>query len=142
MSGEELAAFIDEQRVVVVATIGPRGWPHLMPLWYVVRDGELWAWTYGKSQKAKNLERDPRATLQLESGERYDELRGVMIEAETVIHRDTEQVAALGAEIYHRYTGHSNVDEMIRAQAPKRIALQFVPRHTTSWDHRKLGGAY
>ncbi len=142
MSGEELAAFLDEQRVVVVATIGPRGWPHLMPLWYVVREGELWAWTYGKSQKAKNLERDARATLQLETGERYDELRGVMIEAETVVHRDTERVAALGSELYRRYTGHSDVEEMIRAQAPKRIALQFVPRRTTSWDHRKLGGTY
>ena len=142
MTGEELAAFIDEQRVVVVATIGPHGWPHLMPLWYVVRDGELWGWTYGKSQKTKNLERDPRATLQLETGERYEELRGVMIEAEAVIHRDTEQVAALGTEIYRRYTGHADVDEMIRAQAPKRVALQFVPQRTTSWDHRKLGGLY
>ncbi len=90
MSDAEVAAFLDEQRVVVVATHGPRGWPHLMPLWYVVRDGELWAWTYAKSQKAKNLERDPRATLQLEAGEHYDQLRGVMIEAETVIHREPD----------------------------------------------------
>lgn len=142
MSDAELVAFLDEQRVVVVATHGLRGWPHLMPLWYVVRDGELWAWTYGKSQKAKNLERDPRATLALESGERYEELRGVMIEAETAIHRDTEMVAALGAEIYRRYTGHSDVEEMIRAQAPKRVALQFIARRTTSWDHRKLSGTY
>jgi general stress protein 26 len=142
MSQEELAGFLDEQRVVVCATNGVRGWPHLMPLWYVVRDGELWAWTYAKSQKARNLERDPRATLQLEAGERYDELRGVMIEAETVIHRETERVAALGIEIYARYTGHSGVQEMVRAQAPKRIGLQFVPGRVASWDHRKLAGVY
>jgi general stress protein 26 len=142
MSEEELAGFLDEQRVVICATNGVRGWPHLMPLWYVVRNGEIWAWTYAKSQKARNLERDPRATLQLESGERYDELRGVMIEAETVIHRETERVAALGIEIYARYTGHSGVQEMVRAQAPKRIALQFVPGRVASWDHRKLAGVY
>ncbi len=142
MSESEVAAFLDEQRVVVCATNGVRGWPHLMPLWYVVREGEIWAWTYAKSQKAKNLERDPRATLQLETGERYDELRGVMIEAETAIHRELEMVAALGTEIYQRYTGHSDVEEMIRAQAPKRIALQFIPVRVASWDHRKLAGAY
>jgi PPOX class probable F420-dependent enzyme len=142
MSDQEVSAFLDEQRVVVCATNGVRGWPHLMPLWYVVRDRELWAWTYAKSQKARNLERDSRATLQIESGEQYDELRGVMIEAEAVIHRDTETVAALGAEIYERYTGHSGVQEMIAAQAPKRIALQFVPRRVASWDHRKLAGVY
>jgi len=143
MSEHEVAAFLLEQRVVICATHGPRGWPHLMPLWYVVRDGQIWAWTYAKSQKARNLERDPRATLQLEDGQRYEELRGVMIEARTEVHRDTEVVAALGAEIYARYTGHSNVEEMIRAQAPKRVALQFVPSRVASWDHRKLAsGVY
>ena len=142
MSDQEVDAFLEEQRIVVCATNGVRGWPHLMPLWYVVRDRELWAWTYAKSQKARNLERDARATLQIEAGEQYDELRGVMIEAEAVIHRDTETVAALGAEIYERYTGHSGVEEMIAAQAPKRIALQFVPRRLASWDHRKLAGVY
>ena len=89
MTPEEIAAFLDEQRVVICATNGPRGWPHLMPLWYVVRGEDIWAWTYAKSQKVRNLERDARATLQVEDGEEYQELRGVMIEAETTIHRDT-----------------------------------------------------
>ena len=77
MSEEEVLALLDEERTVVCATNGRRGWPHLMPLWYVVRptgDGgapQLWAWTFAKSQKARNLERDPRATLQVEAGERY-----------------------------------------------------------------------
>ena len=105
MSEQERRAFLAEQRVVVCATNGPRGWPHLMPLWYVVREGEIWAWTYAKSQKVRNLERDPRATLQVEEGEQYHELRGVMIEAETVIHRETELVAGLGAELLARYGG-------------------------------------
>jgi nitroimidazol reductase NimA-like FMN-containing flavoprotein (pyridoxamine 5'-phosphate oxidase superfamily) len=68
MSDEEAAAFLDEQRTVICATNGRDGFPHLMPLWYVVRDGTVWAWTYAKSQKTKNLERDPRATLQIEAG--------------------------------------------------------------------------
>ena len=84
MTAQEVEDFLLEQRVVVVATNGPNGWPHLMPLWYVVRDGEIWGWTYAKSQKTRNLERDARATLQLEAGNEYQELRGVMIEANTV----------------------------------------------------------
>ena len=64
-----------------------------MPLWYVVRDGQIWAWTYAKSQKVRNLERDPRATLQIEDGDTYDELRGVMIEARVELHRDYDAVA-------------------------------------------------
>ncbi len=68
LSPEEQLELLDAERVVVVSSIGPRGWPHSMPLWFVVRDGEIWIWTYAKSQKVKNLERDPRATLLIETG--------------------------------------------------------------------------
>ena len=145
MSEAEVSAFLAEQRVVTCATQGAHGWPHVMPLWYVVRGGQIWAWTYGKSQKAVNLGRDDRATLTLESGERYDELRGVMIEAHTVLHHDLETVAELGREILARYgTPAEGEDAMdiVRAQAAKRVGLQFVPARVASWDHRKLGGVY
>jgi general stress protein 26 len=145
MTDEEVAAFLEEQRVVTCATHGVRGWPHVMPLWYVVRDGQIWAWTYAKSQKARNLERDDRATLQIEDGALYEELRGVMIEAHTAIHRETEVVANLGRELLQRYgvvaLGDTFTDA-IAIQAPKRIALQFVPARVASWDHRKLQGVY
>src|SRR4051812_49235145 len=90
MTDEEVSAFLGEQRVLVCATNGREGWPHLMPLWYVLRQGEIWAWTFAKSQKVRNLERDPRATLQIEDGEEYQELRGVMFECDTVLHRDVD----------------------------------------------------
>ena len=124
MTDAELRAFLVAQRTVVCATNGARGWPHLMPLWYVVRDGEIWAWTYAKSQKVRNLERDPRATLQLETGDTYDQLRGVMLEATAELVRDTGAVAALGAEILGRYGDSSvsvEVNEAILAQARKRV---------------------
>jgi PPOX class probable F420-dependent enzyme len=145
MSPPEVASFLEEQRVVVCATSGVHGWPHLMPLWFLVREDEIWAWTYAKSQKVRNLERDPRATLQVQAGERYEELRGVMIEANAQVHRETELVAEIGAELFQRYGGESTAPEFIdvvRAQAAKRVALQFAPRRTASWDHRKLAGVY
>jgi len=154
MTEAEAAAFLDGQRTVVCATIGPDGWPHLMPLWYVLREAgdapspQLWSWTYAASQKVKNLERDPRATLQVETGERYDQLRGLMLKADVVVHRAEADVAALGMEIFTRYAGGEagelpdEVREMVRAQAPKRVGLQFVERERASWDHGKLGGAY
>jgi PPOX class probable F420-dependent enzyme len=147
MTDAELAAFLGEQRTVIAATNGRDGWPHLMPLWYLVRDGELWSWTYAKSQKVRNLERDSRTTLQVESGEQYQELRGAMIRARAVIHRDLETVAAFGAELFERYTGvrplPPEVAAVVAAQAPKRVALQFaVAEPPVTWDHGKLGGTY
>ena len=115
-----------------------------MPLWYVLRGDDIWAWTYAKSQKVRNLERDARATLQIEAGDEYQDLRGVMIEARTEIRRDTELVAGLGAELFERYGqgAGAEVMDVIRAQAAKRVALRFIAELTASWDHRKLGGGY
>jgi PPOX class probable F420-dependent enzyme len=146
MSADEAAAFLEQERTVVCATIGRDGWPHLMPLWYVIREGTLWAWTYGASQKVRNLERDPRATLQVEAGTEYAELRGVMLKTEVTIHRDVEVVTHFGAELTARYAG-AGVDpdefvEVVRRQAAKRVALQFLEVDRATWDHRKLSGAY
>lgn len=135
MSPDEVLAFLAAERVVTVATIGRDGWPHLMPLWFVVRDGECWGWTYGKSQKVVNLERDARCTLQVEAGESYDQLRGVMIKARAVVHRDFDVVVAVGNELSARYGDGSPVDSRVAA---KRVALQFEVVSISSFDHRKL----
>jgi Pyridoxamine 5'-phosphate oxidase len=168
MSEAEAASFLDQERTVTCATAGPRGWPHLMPLWYVLREPGLrapahptegagrgprvWAWTYAASQKVRNLERDARASLQVEAGEQYQELRGVMLECDVVLHRDIETVGALGYEIFLRYAsprGEPPAEElprevgaMVQAQAAKRVALEFVERRRATWDHRKLAGVY
>jgi len=130
-----------------------------MPLWYVLRETgadepgpRLWAWTYAKSQKIVNLERDPRATLLVEDGEVYQELRGVVLECEARIHRETEVVADVGGAIVRRNAGPPGSEPpldlapeaqaMVDAQAAKRVALEFVEQRRMSWDHRKLAGVY
>src|SRR5882672_7819512 len=120
MSDTEVAAFLAGERTVTCATVGARGWP----------------WTYAASQKVRNLERDPRATLQVEAGEAYQELRGVMLECEVVLHRDLETIAPLGEAIMLRNSVARDARppeelprearEAIETQAAKRVGLEFV----------------
>ncbi len=143
MTEEELRAFLEEELTVIVATLGPNGRPHLMPLWFVTDGPDLRGWTFAKSQKARNLERDPRATLQVETGVEYQELRGVMLECDVEVEREVERVETYGAALVDRYVGGSpEMKEFFRAQAPKRVGLRFHPTRTVTWDHRKLGGTY
>src|SRR5215218_10951391 len=103
LSDSELLELLDAERIAVVSSFGPRGWPHSMPMWFVPREGEVWVWTYAKSQKVRNLERDPRATLLVETGREYGELRGAMIEAEAEIRRDFETVLGFAEDLTVRY---------------------------------------
>ena len=146
MTEEELRAFLEEQRIVQVATVGPKGRPHVVPLWYFVHGDELGSWTYAASQKARNLERDPRATLSIDDGVQYRELRGAMMECDVAIDRDPDRVAEWGFELFERYGPGGelaqDVREMVLKQAKKRVGLRFTPTRTVTWDHRKLEGTY
>jgi len=143
----ERAELLDAERIVVVSSLGPRGWPHSMPMWFVVREGEIWVWSFAKSQKVRNLERDPRATLLVEAGHEYTELRGLQIEAEAELIRETPRVAEFGKQLAIRYSeGIDSIEgdaaAAHEAQAAKRVAIRFSPLRTATWDHRKLGGTY
>src|SRR5262245_10691579 len=106
MSDDELRRFLDEERVATCATLGPGGRPHLMPLWYAMDGDVVTGWTFAKSQKVRNLERNPQATLQVEAGrDVYAELRGAMLECDVEILRDPAGVEAIGLALARRYAG-------------------------------------
>jgi hypothetical protein len=140
-----VAGFLGAERVMNVASNGLDGWPHVTALWFVMRDSEPWIWTYRKSQKVKNLERDDHATLLVESGFEYAELKGVMLRTRAHIEYETERVLDFGEELFVKYQGGSAGGDMrdaLRAQAAKRVAIRFEVAVTVSWDHSKLGGEY
>jgi PPOX class probable F420-dependent enzyme len=141
MSEAELAAFLDAQRTLTCATLGPGGRPHLAALWYVPAAGRLDCWTYAASQKARNLARDPRATLLTEAGTTYQELRGVSMECDAELVRDPDRVLDIGVALAVRYGAVPGLELRagLAAQAAKRVGIRFHPTRVSTWDHRKLG---
>jgi len=128
MTEAEVAAFLEAQRTLICATVGPGGRPHLAALWYLPAAGRLDCWTYAASQKARNLARDPRATLLTEAGTAYQELRG--------------RVLDIGVALAARYGGVAPTPDLratLARQAAKRVGIHFHPTRVSSWDHRKLG---
>jgi PPOX class probable F420-dependent enzyme len=144
MNVKEIHTFLQEQRTLQIATIDHDGWPHLIAMWYVLINDQIGFWTYAKSQKIVNLRRDDRLTCLVETGERYDELRGVQIKGRAIISDDRETVQQIGEAIWERFTGplNENTSRMVEAQAIKRVAVFVEPVEIVSWDHRKLGGIY
>jgi len=146
LTPEEVASFLADQRVMNVASNGSDGWPHVTALWFVMRGTDPWIWTYRKSQKVRNLERDDRATTLVESGTEYAELRGVMLRTRAHIEHDPERILDFAEELFAKYQGTNpgteGMRDALRAQAAKRVAIRFEVVDTVSWDHSKLGGVY
>jgi PPOX class probable F420-dependent enzyme len=145
MNDAELWAFIEAQKSVQVATINRDGTPHLVPLWFAIDDGAVILETFSKSQKVKNLERDPRITILFEDGDVYKDLRGVSISATAELVREVERVHDLHMKVLRRNTPEipeQVLDKATRDMAPKKTAIVIRPEKVVSWDHRKLDGIY
>jgi PPOX class probable F420-dependent enzyme len=144
MTDEEIEAFLEGGRDLQVASINADGTPHLVTMWYAMRDGEIAFWTYAKSQKVVNLRRDPRLTVLVATGEVYEQLKGVSISGRAELVDDPAEVLRYGEAVYERYWGPMNetVRDGVRAMGAKRVVIVVKPEKVVSWDHSKLGGAY
>jgi len=145
MSESEMWDFIETRKSVQVATLNKDGSPHLTTLWFAVVDGKIVLETFTKSQKVVNLKRDPRIALLFESGDVYDQLRGVSINATAELVGDFDGVHALHMAVLRRNTPQipeETLDKVSAGMAPKKTAILVKPGHVMSWDHTKLGGVY
>ena len=142
LTDEELEDFLAANMKVQVATNGPDGRPHLATLFYVMVDGQLFFWTYGKSQKIQNLRRDPRITCLVEDGDDYFELRGATISGKARLLEDFDQLVDLGGRVATVMAGGADLgelgDQIVAQQARKRVGVIVEPEKIASWDHRKM----
>jgi hypothetical protein len=119
-----------------------------MPMWFIVDDEQaIRMTTFTKSQKVRNLRRDPRVSLLFEDGILYEELRGVLYYARAELTEETDLVLAplMGVTARQQGLARQEVEglkEAMRRQAAKRVEIRVRPDRVVSWDHRKLGGAY
>lgn len=129
-----------ESSTVQVATIGRDGTPHLVPLFFVVRDGRITFWTHEKSQKVVNLRRDPRLTCLVERGERTEDVRFAQFRARAELDADPGLIEEVGRLLWERYVGAW--DDAARTEQARRgrrrVVVTVHPDRVVTWDHRKL----
>jgi len=144
MSDAEIDEFLSGRHTMNVASFNHDGTIHLVAMWYAVLDGHPVFWTFGKSQKIKNLQRDPRITLLVESGDEYGELIGVEIVGQATVLTEHDDIMAIGEAVYARYFGEvtDEVRPFVELTGAKRFGVRVKTDKVVSWDHKKLEGAY
>ena len=142
LSEEEVRSFVGSKKTIILTTNGPRGFPHTMPMWFVQEDdGTIRITTYRASQKVKNIQRDPRVSLLVESGLDYAELKGVLMYGHAELIDDPEAVI----ETFIIASGQRDSEEIrasMKKTATKRVVIRVKPERIVTWDHAKLSGAY
>jgi nitroimidazol reductase NimA-like FMN-containing flavoprotein (pyridoxamine 5'-phosphate oxidase superfamily) len=144
MTADEQAAFLARSRTVTLSTIDGRGYPHSVAMWFARIDGLVHMTSFRKAQKVVNLRRNPKVSLLAESGTEYAELRGLMIRGVGELVDDLDLCIEILRQIRikHDPSRDLSIDDDLRRQAAKRVAIRVRPERVASWDHSKLRGAY
>ena len=151
MTEAEVLEFLETGHTLQVATVGADGYPHVAPMWYAMEDGRVAFRSFTKSQKIVNLIRNPKLTVLVETGEAYDELRGVMIKGDAKLIDDRDFVLSMYGKLAAKYEmiggerrelTNEELETAFGRFAEKNTAVIIDPHRVITWDHTKLGGAY
>lgn len=139
MESAEVDAFLNTERVCRLACISVAGLPHVSPLWFVWDGSELWLNSTVRSQRWRDLERDPRVSVVVDGGVEFNELRGVELSGEVQIASEVPRTSAPRAELAaverlyaEKYSGTS----LFEADG-RHAWLRLTPTRLVSWDFRK-----
>ena len=151
MTPQEVQQFLSSNTVLEVATIGTDGWPHLAPMWYVMDNGNIVFRSFTKSQKIVNLQRNPKLSVLVETGDDYSQLQGMMIKGTARLVTDPDYVITIYGGLAAKYPMINDtpveldaaaLDATFGRFAAKNTAVIVEPDKIITWDHTKLGGAY
>ena len=140
MSDDEIDEFLRGKHTMSLASLNADGTIHMVAMWYGFLEGEVAFETKAKSQKVQNLRRNPTITCMVESGDTYNELRGVQIVGTAEIFEERDRLIEMGKSVFERHVG-PYTDDMLPAvemMLNKRVGIKVNPVRVASWDHSKL----
>ncbi|MFJ3234101.1 pyridoxamine 5'-phosphate oxidase family protein [Streptomyces sp. NPDC086787] len=143
MTPGELDEFLTTQRTCRVATVSADGAPHVSALWFAWDGTSIWLYSVVRSKRWADLSRDRRVAIVVDSGEEYDQLRGVELSGTAQFVGEVPRTGELCAELDTAETlfarKNFGLDEM--PHDGRHAWARLTPEKIVSWDFRKLGSA-
>ena len=143
MTQSEAWAFVKSQYKMILCTLDSLGFPHAAPVWFVVIGDRIYFRAQPYKKKIQNILTKPQVCGVIEAGDKYTELRGVMIRGlAKVVDTDKplrKQVFELLAQKYSPLRNTQKFPKGWQETYGKehRVVVEFKPTSIVSWDNRK-----
>lgn len=126
-----LAELVSWERVCRVATAGPGGMPHLVPVCHIVADGKIYFASGKEGRKVANLRANPRVALTVDLyAEAWPHLKGVMVQGRAALIEGGPRFRRLRARLYAKYPQYP--DEAALEESDS-VIVEVTPTHAFSW---------
>jgi nitroimidazol reductase NimA-like FMN-containing flavoprotein (pyridoxamine 5'-phosphate oxidase superfamily) len=134
MTDEEVKAFLDAKPGwIILSTVGRHGYPHSVPIGYFRLGDDIYLGCRAGTQKVKNIERDPKVSLVLESGTTRRDIKGVMIQGHATVFTDPENTLRL-SRAAARLRGVAD-DALPQTPRAGVAYIKVEPKRIISWDY-------
>jgi len=134
LSDEQIEAYLDSRPGwAVLSTIDRDGFPHSVPLGYFRLGRDVVMGVRDGTRKDANVENNPHVSIMLEDGSSMADIRGVMIQGNARIVRESDEALALSRE-GARARGVPE-SEWPTAPRPGAAYIRVTPVRTLSWDY-------
>lgn len=142
LTAEELDEFLSTHRNCYVGTVSRRGWPHVAPLAYTRLDDptRLYVRTHPRSRKARNLYHENRASVVVDEGVEYADLRGYFAHVYATVVRDEARLDRLDETFVEtQYDGAvPDLVARVHARQDEWVWFELDPAHVVTWDNSKI----
>jgi PPOX class probable F420-dependent enzyme len=125
--------FLSQKDVAVLSTLQQDGAPLAMPMWFLADSEYLYMLSLAQTRKVRNLRRDPRLCVVVESGTRGAEVRGVTIQGRAEFVERAEDIQPIVARMVHKYAPHLATLWGGTTMPSNRVLWRIIPTHVYSW---------
>ena len=136
LSRQAMKIFLGEQKVCRLATADRFGQPHVVPVWHILLDGDLYIETSPSSKKGLNLKTNPKLALVVDAGDTFDTYKGVMIQGRVEFVKDKKMLVRFREAMAQRYFGtseHPGYKYLVSGSDP--LLMKVIPEKVVTWDY-------
>ena len=145
MTEDECWNFVTDAHTGILTTLRRDGSPVALPMWFACLDRTIYLQTRGR--KLQRIEHDPRASLLVEQGEQWAELKAVHVTGTAeIVGLEPALAARFRAEVQRKYSAFRTQSAMPKdtadyyAQAIVGVVRLTPTGRVLNWDNAKLTG--
>lgn len=125
--------FIKTQKILRLATIDPRGYPHIVPVWYRYMNGKFYVGTNTRTIKAKNVKNNPQVSFCVDVGVNSPDIFGVMGIGKARLVVENKRVQHLAKKILCRYFKSLKNKSAQQLLKDTNCIIEIIPKKLTTW---------
>lgn len=133
---EARSELLASTRTAHCGTVDAEGQPHVVPLWFVLFDGDLFVNSLRRSRRGANLREGSPVSLCIDAGDEYGELRGLVLNGRFEPVADGRVLNQVRTAFGAKYWRGADVPDL-----ESHEWFRMITEREVSWDFRRIGEA-